>query len=241
MNEQVQSDLPRQQSAAAQTPDVAGSAVPYILCFTVLIGMLYGGWKWWQVSEFQAAKENAIPRNVIGPPLTEFELTERSGKPFRSLDMRGRVWVASYFFTSCPGQCLRLNANIQVLEKTPELKDVTWVSITCDPDNDTLEALRAYADRWQADPERWLFCRADFEYIQRVAQGMKVYLAYKDHQDYAIVIDKSGKTRGMFDATSETQCVRMKKLLLECLAEEPPPEPAVEKADAADATKEKSN
>ena len=59
----------------------------------------------------------------------------------------------------------------------PELKDVTWVSITCDPDTDTLEALRAYADRWKADPERWLFCRADLDYIQRVANGMKVFLS----------------------------------------------------------------
>ena len=97
---------------------------------------------------------------MIGPPLKEFELTERSGKPFRSADMRGRVWVATYFFTTCPGNCIRLNRNIQALHNLPELKDVTWVSITCDPDTDTLEALRKYADHWKADPERWLFCRA---------------------------------------------------------------------------------
>jgi cytochrome oxidase Cu insertion factor (SCO1/SenC/PrrC family) len=230
MNEEPQPDFNQQQPASAPSLDVAGSAVPYILCLTVLVGMLYGGWKWWQVSNFQADKQNAIPRNVIGPPLTEFELTERSGKPFRSLDMRGHVWVASYFFTTCPGQCLRLNANIQVLEKTPELKDVTWVSITCDPDNDTLDALRAYADRWQADPERWLFCRGDLEYVQRVAKGMKLLLSLKGHQDEAVVIDRKGKVRGMFDATSETQCVRMKNLLLECLAEEAPAEPAADEA-----------
>ena len=113
---------------------------------------------------------------MVGPPLTEFELTERSGKPFRSADMRGKVWVATYFFTTCPGNCLRLNQNIQLMHNMPELKDVTWVSITCDPDNDTLEALRDYADRWQADPKRWLFCRADLDYTQRVAHGMNLYL-----------------------------------------------------------------
>ena len=73
--------------------------------------------------------------------------------------MKGKVWVATYFFTTCPGSCIRLNQNIQFMHNMPELKDVTWVSITCDPDNDTLEVLRKYADRWQADPERWLFCR----------------------------------------------------------------------------------
>ena len=44
----------------------------------------------------------------------------------------------------------------------------------------------------------------------------------KGHKDYAIVIDKTGKIRGMFDATSKSQCERLHTRLLECLAEEPP-------------------
>jgi cytochrome oxidase Cu insertion factor (SCO1/SenC/PrrC family) len=235
----MNSDLSSTNSSTEPPParDV-GSLVPYVLSAIVFcVGTAYIGWTWWKVREYEEAKSNAIiAANVIGPPLTEFELTERSGKPFRSADMKGRVWVASYFFTTCPGQCLRLNSNIQVLSHMPDLKDVTWVSITCDPDNDTLEALRAYADRWKADPERWLFCRGDLEYVQRVAKGMKIFLSLKGHQDYAIVIDKQGKVRGMFDGTSESQCKRMHALLLECLADEPPHELA---ADAA--KKEKSS
>jgi len=213
----------RDRPAAVQpSMHAGGSAVPYFLCLAVLFGMFYGGWKWWQVRQFELARGQAMPAGVIGPPLTEFELTERSGEKFRSADMRGRVWVASYFFTSCPGQCLRLNANIQALNNRPELKDVTWVSISCDPDTDTLDALRAYANRFGADPKRWLFCRADLDYVQRVAKGMKVYLSLKGHQDYAIVIDKSGKMRGVFDGTSEIDCNRLRAKLLECLNEKPP-------------------
>lgn len=212
----------------------AGSAVPFILCAFVLVAMLFGLWKWYQVRQWQIAKSDAIPASLVGPPLTEFELTERSGKPFRSLDMRGRVWVASYFFTTCPGQCLRLNANIQVLSNLPELKDVTWVSITCDPDTDTLPALQAYADRWKADPNRWLFCRADLDYTQRVAKGMNLYLSLKGHQDYAIVIDKHGKVRNVYDGTSASESARLHTKLLELLKEEPQEvathEPKVEKS-----------
>ena len=236
MSHDPQSDSLQPQNLPPAAPQPAGSLVPYILSFTVLIGMIYGGWKWWQVQEFQAAKSNALNSVSVGPPLKEFELTERSGKPFRSADMKGRVWVASYFFTTCPGQCLRLNANIQLLSQKPELKDVTWVSITCDPDNDTIEALQAYADRWKADPERWLFGRADLEYLQRVAAGMKLHLSLKGHQDEVVVIDKEGKIRGIFDGTSESQTKRLQSLLLECLAEKPPHDLA---ADAA--TKEKSS
>ena len=174
-----------------------------------------------EYAQWKLEKADAISASTIGPPLKEFELTERSGKPFRSMDMRGRVWVASYFFTTCPGQCLRLNANIQILSKQVDLKDVVWVSITCDPDTDTLEALRAYADRWEADPERWLFVRGELEYIQRIAKGMNVFLSLKGHQDYAIVIDKNGDIRGTFDGTSEIQCNRMHTLLLKLLDEKP--------------------
>lgn len=201
-----------------------GSAVPYFLAFAVLVAMAYGGFKWWQVRQFELARGQAIPANILGPPLSEFELTERSGKPFRSADMRGRVWVATFFFTTCPGNCIRLNQNIQLMHNLPDLKDVTWVSITCDPDTDTVEALREYADRMQADPERWLFARADLDYTQRVARGMNVYLSRKGHQDYAIVVDKAGKIRGMFDVTSKIDCDRLHKLLLECLSEKAPPE-----------------
>ncbi len=227
---------PPQPGAGVEPSRGTGSLLPWVLCVIVLIGMLYGAYTLWKVKRFEVAKSEAIPQNVIGPPLKEFELTERSGKPFRSVDMRGHVWVATYFFTTCPGQCLRLNANIQVLSKMPDLKEVTWLSITCDPDTDTIEALQKYADRWQADPQHWLFCRAELPYIQRVAKGMNVYLSMKGHQDFAIVIDKQGKIRGMFDGTSESQCKRLKNVLLECLAEKFPVENV-----AGEAPKEKSS
>ncbi|HVT30389.1 MAG TPA: SCO family protein [Lacipirellulaceae bacterium] len=224
MNPQSEPIVPQQPAADVPTPRTSGStsAIPYVLCMLVVLLMAYGGWKWWQVYQFNQERGQAIPADQIGPAVKDFTLTERSGKPFKSLDMRGRVWVATYFFTTCPGQCLRLNANIQVMNAIPDLKDVTWVSITCDPDTDTLEALRKYADRFHADPERWLFCRGDLDYIKRVAKGMGVFMSLKGHQDFAIVFDKTGKLRGVFDGTSQIDCNRMHTLLLKCLAEKPP-------------------
>ncbi len=224
MSAQSNDDFPPKPAAEENAPRGThpASAIPYILCLAVVVAMAYGGWKWWQVYQFDQERGQAIAANEIGPALKEFQLTERSGKPFRSLDMRGHVWVATYFFTTCPGQCLRLNANIQLMNAKPDLKDVTWVSITCDPDTDTLDALKKYADRFQADPKRWLFCRADLDYIKRVAKGMGVYMSLKGHEDYAIVIDKAGKIRGVFDGTSQIDCNRMHTLLLKCLDEKPP-------------------
>jgi cytochrome oxidase Cu insertion factor (SCO1/SenC/PrrC family) len=185
-----------------------------------MFGMAYGGWTWWRIWQHDRQRGQAVP--PMGSPLKEFVLTERRGEPFRSADMQGKVWVTTYFFTTCPGQCRRMNDTIQVLHMLPELKDVTWISITCDPDTDTLETLRKYAEERQADPQRWLFCRGDLDYTQRIALGMKVFLSRKGHQDYAIVIDKAGKIRGMFDATSLSDIEKLKAMLVQCVKEEPP-------------------
>ena len=169
--------------------------------------MAYGGWKWWQVRQFELEQRRGDPANAIGPPLTEFELTERSGKPFRSADMNGTS-LGRHAISSrpAPASASGSTRTSRVMHNMPELKDVTWVSITCDPDTDTLEALRDYADRLQADPERWLFCRGRSGlHASASPRGMNVFLSRKGHQDYAVVIDKAGKIRGMFDATSTSR------------------------------------
>lgn len=228
----------RKRAGGAARAGSASVALPFFLALAVLFAMAYGGWKWYQVAKFESARSESSAHNVIGPPLTSFELTERSGETFRSKEMLGKVWVATFFFTTCPGECIRLNQNIKLLNDIPELEDVTWVSITCDPDTDTVEALREYADRWEADPDRWLFVREDLEYIQRVALGMKVPLFRKGHRDDAIVIDKWGQVRGYFDATSKSECIQLQKKLVECLAEENPPEDEAAKASPVGAAED---
>ena len=160
-------------------PVEPGSILPHVLAVAILVFITFGAFKWWQVRTAEQSRGEAIASTQVGPPLTEFELTDRSGEPFRTADMKGKVWVASYFFSSCPGSCIRLNENIKFLHNMPELKDVTWVSITCDPDNDTTAVLKKYADQWQADPDRWLFTRADLDYTKGVAKGMNIYLERK--------------------------------------------------------------
>jgi protein SCO1/2 len=192
------------------------SALPYWLTLAVLLAALYGGFKWHQV---QKTRPVGGLEEISLPPLEEFELTERSGELFRSRDMKGKVWVVSFFFSSCTGSCSRLNSNIKYLSALPEIGDVTWVSITVDPERDSLEVLRQYADGHNADPKRWLFCRGDFPYVKRIAHDMlKVGgVSYQGHNDYAVIIDRDGEIAGMFNATSVEQTARgietLKKLI----------------------------
>lgn len=201
------------------------STLPYWLALMVLFLAAYGGWKWYQVERTLALRNSGgVVLSNLGPKLKQFELEERSGRMFRSEELDGRVWVATFFYASCPGTCTRLNANIKDLNTVQSLQGVTWVSITVDPETDTKGVLLDYAERHNADPERWLFCRGEMGYIQRLARDIlgvdDVY--YRGHKDYAIVVDRAGKIRGMFDATSDIQCQRMISLLESCLAEPVP-------------------
>ncbi len=201
------------------------TTLPYWLSLMVLLAASYMGWKWYQVQQFQANRSAGGIEMAAGPPLEEFELPERSGRMFRSAGMKGKIWVTTFFFSTCPGPCARLNERIKYMHNQEELQDVTWVSITVDPKADTLEVLQAYADKFSADPARWLFCRGDLKYIKRVGKDiMKLPVTYQGHNESAVVIDRAGKVRGMYDMTSISQSKKLELLLKKCLAETVPQE-----------------
>jgi cytochrome oxidase Cu insertion factor (SCO1/SenC/PrrC family) len=212
------------------------SALPYWLAFAVTLVAIYGGYKVYQV-------ENARPTggvtNVRLPRLQEFELTDQSGQPFRSADMKGKVWVASFFFSTCPASCARLNANIKYLTTLEELKDVTWVSITVDPETDSQGVLKAYAENLNANLDRWHFCRSDdFAYVKRVAGDVLTVggVAYKGHNDYVVVVDREGKIAGLFNGYNVDSLNKGVDLIKKCLAESPGAPKSAEPQPAAEAT-----
>jgi protein SCO1/2 len=199
---------------------VKSSALPYWLAFAVLLAAAYGGFKMYQVQQSRATGGVVRPKL---PPLEEFVLTDQNGEQFRSADMKGRVWVTSFFFTTCPSSCAKLNANIKYLTTLEELADVKWVSITVDPLTDTEQALQAYAKSLGADTDRWRFCREEnFDYVKRLAnEVLRVGgVNYKGHNDYVVVIDKYGKIAGLFNGYDLRDLENGVTLLKECLAEE---------------------
>jgi protein SCO1/2 len=98
--------------------------------------------------------------DVLGDygPVPEFSLVERSGRRVTLADLRGTVWVTSFIYTecteTCPLQSLQLSRLQEEFAGSPDLR---LVSITVDPEHDTADVLARYAERYRADPERWLF------------------------------------------------------------------------------------
>ncbi len=165
----------------------------------------------------------AVPRGEAPPPghkVQHFTLTERSGRSFNTESLRGQVWVASFFFTSCPGACLKLNNSISAMQSDLLADGATLVSITVDPERDTLPELVKYADHYHADADRWLFLTGTMSDIQRAAeQGFQVSVARVTHSDRLIVVDRHGVVRGTYRGTDDNQVSLLKRKVRE-LSEE---------------------
>ena len=171
--------------------------------------------------ESRQAPLPAPERMAPGEPAADFTLVGTDGEPFDSKSLRGKVWFGSVFFSNCPGPCFRENQSIAEILREVDDPSLVAVSLTCDPENDTPEALGRYADRFEADPARWKFLTGDMAVIKQVAN--KTFLLPAEvgvHSERGVVFDREGRLRGSFHLLQADRVREMKKLLRQLLAEE---------------------
>jgi len=149
--------------------------------------------------------------------IPQFTLTERSGQPFDSATLRGKVWVADFFFANCVGTCLVLNNSMAGVHKAFAGNDAAhFVSISTDARNDTPEALSAYAKQHFAGADsRWSFVVGPKEQVFDLSiQSFKLALVEQPdaiiadqkfiHSTKLVLVDKAGWIRGYYDGIGET-------------------------------------
>jgi protein SCO1/2 len=140
--------------------------------------------------------------------LPSFELVNQDTQPFGSAQLAGKIWIADFIFTSCPGPCPIISSRMSELQRPLEKTDIHLVSFTVDPAVDTPEVLRGYAEKLQAQPKRWDFLTGSRAAIYALARdGFK--LAVSDGSDEAgmpvhstrvVLVDRRGTIRGYYDA-----------------------------------------
>lgn len=126
--------------------------------------------------------------------ISEFELTDQLGRKFHSDQLNGKIWVGSIFFSKCPSTCRMQNAEVAKLQTEFAEDGVQFVSITCDPKNDDVATLAAYARMFNANPDQWFFLTGPYETAERIGNTMfGITVQPETHSDRLVVIDRNSK------------------------------------------------
>lgn len=147
---------------------------------------------------------------VIGP-VQEFSLQNVDGETVTLADTEGKARLVYFFFTQCPDVCpistfMMSQTQDLLVEKGRFGEDVAFLSISFDPENDTLETIKTFADRFQARYDGWYFLRGDQEEIRKLAaDSFKVLIAGNKKEEFAhanriALVDRKNNLRALYDA-----------------------------------------
>jgi protein SCO1 len=156
--------------------------------------------------------DNAGP--LVIPPdrprqLAHFSLTDQNGHAITQSNLDGKFVVMSFLFTSCSTTCPLVSGQMaQIQQLTTSQPDVQLVSLTVDPDDDTVPVLAKYGARFGADSNRWLFLTGDGTVIHNLigtilAPDTNDSFAYLPgnfaHSERIALVDPQGRVRDYFD------------------------------------------
>ncbi|HEX3683011.1 MAG TPA: SCO family protein [Bryobacteraceae bacterium] len=132
----------------------------------------------------------------------EFEMTDSTGRAFNSQSLNGKVWVADFIYTNCPGPCPRMTSQMHRLEKRIGGEtDVRLVSISVDPQRDTPQVLDEYAHRFGGPSEQWIFLTGSPTTVHLLAFStfhIGDVISRMDHSTKFALVDKHGDIRGYY-------------------------------------------
>lgn len=162
--------------------------------------------------------------------IPDFSLTNQNGKTITQKDYKDKIYIADFFFTTCPSICPKMTANMEVLqENILKYGDVKLLSHTVTPEIDSIPVLKAYALGHHVNDSIWNLVTGPKKEIYDLAR--KSYLAAKStgdggkydmiHTENFVLIDKQKRIRGFYDGTNPEE---IGKLLhdLEILRNEKP-------------------
>jgi protein SCO1/2 len=156
-----------------------------------------------------ALAEEKPNRLAVIQKAPEFTLTDQAGERFSSADLKGKVWLVSFVFTTCNGTCPatthRMGQIQQALKDKGHGKDdqIRLLSITLDPARDTQEVLRGYMKQFDADPATWRFLTGKSEDVNKVVAAWRMWAkpaanGQLDHPSRIFLVDRKRQVREIY-------------------------------------------
>ena len=159
--------------------------------------------------------DSSIQRVGYGHTIGDFSFLNQDGRTITNKDLKGKVFVAEYFFTTCGTICPRMNKQMQrVQKKFANNPNVKILSFTVMPEIDTVEQMKRYATGHKAISGQWHFLTGEKKelynlarksfFVLKPAEAENLGDAGSDfiHTNNFVLVDKGMQIRGYYDGTS---------------------------------------
>ncbi len=199
--------------------DMKNKTALFLLAFFMLLGIAFLAYYY---SQYKQVPKRLPTFGNPGHHVEAFSFTNQDGRTFTDKDLEGKIYVVEYFFTTCEGICPQMNENMaKVYQAYRGQNDVAILSHTVDPETDTVEQLKRYSLKFDADPSQWNFVTGDKQQLYSMAIHSYLVTAVEDttkkeilpdfiHSEKFVLVDKEKHIRGTYDGTQEND---VKKLI----------------------------
>lgn len=149
-------------------------------------------------------------KDAVNWPIEDFTAATQDNKSLGLKDLKGKIWISDFIFTSCADVCPPMTSNmakIQKMVKDEGLENVEFVSFSVDPTIDTPDVLTRYGDLFKVDYSNWAFLTGySQEFIEDFAKkNFKTWVKKPEegnqviHQTFIYLVDKDGNIKKNYD------------------------------------------
>lgn len=152
------------------------------------------------------------------PTIARFNFTDQDGNAISNHTFDNNIYVADFIFLSCPTICPKMtNAMQEVYLAYATDERVAFLSHSIDPENDTIQRLKAYANKLGVTANRWHFVRGNQDSILSLSEHSYFSTAYPDstspggftHSGGLLLVDKNRHIRGVYNSTKTSEIKRL--------------------------------
>ncbi|WP_454802571.1 SCO family protein [Mucilaginibacter phyllosphaerae] len=156
--------------------------------------------------------------DTVYQTIPDFKFVNQYGDTITQKSLKGSIYVADFFFTTCPSICPIMHRNmLNVYKEFKNVSDFKIISHTIDPKHDSVAVLKKYADKLGISGNSWWLLQGNKEDTYNLGQKNYLVAVKQDdgtpggyvHQGWFVLVDKQLRIRGYYDGTDEKQVAKM--------------------------------
>jgi protein SCO1 len=163
-------------------------------------------------------EKKTVDKDTVYHTISGFTLTNQYGEAISDKTVKGKIYVANFFFATCQSICPEMSTNLKDVQKKFQDDDSLLIlSHSVNPLHDTVEVLQSYAAAYGAEKNKWHLLTGNKKLIYDLARYSYLVNALEDdgtpegflHSELFLLIDTRGRIRGMYDGTDKSQVQKL--------------------------------